>query len=294
MRELTFTVDARDDGRQLKHAVFSRLHIGRGLFSRIKFQNGLLLDGLPVHADHKVRAGQTVTLLLSEDTACRRTPQESPLHIAYEDEDLLIVVKPAPLPSQASVRQGENTLENYVAAHLIARGGFVYRPVNRLDKGVSGLMVIAKNAYAQHRLQSQLHTPDFLRKYLAVTEGIPSPAEGVIDAPIGKVSPEGVRRRISPDGKPSVTHYRTLQTASGRSLLEIRLETGRTHQIRVHLQSIGCPVAGDFLYGRETPELPGRMALHAFFLSCLHPVTGERLSFTAPMPEEWSCLITGK
>lgn len=291
MRELSFTVDFQDDGRQIKRAVFARLGIGRRLFSRIKFQNGLLLDGLPVHADHMVRSGQTVTLLLPEDGQSSRLPQASPLKIAYEDDHLLIVVKPAPLPSQASARQGSDTLENYVAAHLHGSGDFVYRPVNRLDKGVSGLMAIAKNAYAQHRLQILLHTPDFVREYLAVTEGIPSPAEGVIDAPIAKADPQGVKRCVSPEGKPSVTHYRTLQTAGGRGLLNIRLETGRTHQIRVHLQSIGCPVAGDFLYGRETPELPGRMALHAFRLSCPHPVTGERLSFWEPMPRELTDLL---
>jgi len=291
MRPLYFTVAFQDEGRQLKQVVFSRLKLGRGLFSRIKFQNGLLVDGVPTHADQRVQAGQTITLLMPEDNASRRLPQDVPLMIAYEDEDLLIVVKPAPLPSQASSRQGTDTLENYVTAYLSSCGPFVYRPVNRLDKGVSGLMAIAKNAYVQQRLQSQLHTPDFVREYLAVVEGIPNPPQGVIDAPIGKVSPEGVKRCISLEGKASVTHYETLQTGTERSLIKLRLETGRTHQIRVHLQSIGCPVVGDFLYGRETPELPGRIALHAFHLECIHPVTMKCLSLTVPMPEELEKLM---
>jgi 23S rRNA pseudouridine1911/1915/1917 synthase len=292
VRSLTFTVEDIDAGRTLKQVVFLRLRPGRHLFSRVKFQDGLLLDGVPTHADKRVEKGQTVTLLLPEDGQMRRLPQAIPLDLAYEDEDLLIVVKPAPLPSQASARQGTDTLENRVGAHLEADGAFVYRPVNRLDKGVSGLMAIAKNAYAQQRMQTQLHTASFVREYLAVTDGMPNPPMGIIDAPIGKISPQGVKRCISPDGKPSVTHYETLQTAAGRSLVKLRLETGRTHQIRVHLQSIGCPIVGDFLYGQESPHLPGRLALHSCSLSCLHPVTGALLSFSSPLPEDLSRLLT--
>ncbi len=291
MRKLSFAVDPGDDGKLLKQVVFARWKIGRRLFSSIKFQNGLLVDGIPARANQKVRAGQTVTLLMPEDSASSRLPQDAPLSVAYEDEDLLIVVKPAPLPSQASSRQGTDTLENHVAAHLQSGGPFVYRPVNRLDKGVSGLMAIAKNPYAQQRLQIELHTPDFVREYLAVVEGIPEPPSGVIEAPISKISPAGVKRCVSPDGKPSVTHYQTLKTCAGLSLVKLRLETGRTHQIRVHLQSIGCPVMGDFLYGRETSRLPGRIALHSFHLECLHPVTNQRLSLTSPLPEELARLM---
>ncbi len=291
MRKLSFTVESQDDGRQLKQVVFARLNPGRRLFSSIKFQNGLLVDGVPTHADQKVHAGQTVTLLLREGSESRRLPQAVPLTIAYEDADLLIVIKPAPLPSQASSHQGTDTLENHVAAHLQSGGPFIYRPVNRLDKGVSGLMVIAKNAYAQQQLQYKLHTPDFVREYLAVVEGIPQPLSGVIDAPIGKIHPNGVKRCITPDGKPSITHYETLQTCNNRSLVKLRLTTGRTHQIRVHMQYLNCPVVGDFLYGRETAELPGRIALHSFHLECLHPVTMKPLSLTVPLPEELEKLM---
>ncbi len=294
MRRLSIMIEPGDEGRQLKQAVFAHLKLGRHLFSRIKFQNGLLLDGVPTHADQRVRAGQTVTLLLPEGDESRRMPQNAPLSIAYEDEDLLIVDKPAPLPSQASSRQGENTLENYVAAHLMPSGPFVYRPVNRLDKGVSGLMVIAKNAYAQQRLQSQLHTPNFVREYMAVAEGILEPLSGTVDAPIGKVQPDGVKRCVDPNGKQSVTHYETLRTGNGRSLIRLRLQTGRTHQIRVHMQYLNCPIVGDLLYGQESNELPGRIALHSCHLSCVHPVTGELLSLVSPLPPEIHNLLEQK
>jgi 23S rRNA pseudouridine1911/1915/1917 synthase len=291
MHPLFLTIESCDEGRQLKQVVFSRLKLGHHLFSRIKFQNGLLVDGVPAHADQRVHAGQIITLILPKDSDSQRIEQAVPLSIAFEDEDLLIIIKPAPLPSQASAHQGTDTLENHVAAHLKSCGPFVYRPVNRLDKGVSGLMVVAKNAYAQQQLQRKLHTMEFIREYLAVVEGVPQQTSGVIDAPIGKIDPKGVKRYITPDGKHSITHYETLQTAGERSLVKLRLETGRTHQIRVHMQHIGCPVVGDFLYGQETAELPGRIALHSHHLECLHPVTMKPLSLTAPLPEELEKLL---
>ena len=151
----------------------------------------------------------------------------------------------------------------------------VYRPVNRLDKGTSGLMVVAKDGHVQDLLQRRLHSDAFLREYLALTEGVPDPPEGVIDAPVGKTDAASVKREVRPDGKPARTRYRVEEIRGSRALVRLRLETGRTHQIRVHLAHIGCPVCGDFLYGTELPEeFPRRFALHSAFLSFLHPVSG--------------------
>jgi len=291
VQPLSFVAAKEDEGKPIAQVVFTRLKVSRRLFSSIKFQNGLLVNGIPTHTSHKVHAGETIALLLPEYAQSRRLPQAVPLDISYEDADLLIVSKPAPLPSQASARQGTDTLENYTAAYLSAEGPFVYRPVNRLDKGVSGLMVIAKNAFAQHRLQCALHTPSFVREYLAVTEGLPEPADGTIEAPIGKVTPAGIKRCITPDGKPSITHYETLETKGTRGLIKLRLQTGRTHQIRVHLASIGCPVTGDFLYGRETDELPGRIALHSYHVSLVHPVTGKLTELYSQLPASLKNLL---
>ncbi len=291
MHPISFVVAPEDEGKPVAQVVFACLKVSRRLFGSVKFQNGLLVNGIPTHTIHRVLAGETVTLLLPERGEGGRLPQSVPLDIAYEDADLLIVSKPAPLPSQASFRQGTGTLENYVSAYLKNEQPFVYRPVNRLDKGVSGLMVIAKNAFAQHRLQSALHTPSFVREYLAVVEGVPDPAAGTIDAPIGKVTPKGVKRCIAPEGKPSVTYYEALETTGLRSLVRLRLQTGRTHQIRVHLQSIGCPVAGDFLYGREEAELPGRIALHSYHVALEHPVTHKPIDLHTALPLELKNLL---
>lgn len=136
-----------------------------------------------------------------------------------------------------------------------------------------------------------LHGPDFVRGYEAIVEGAPCPPEGTIDLPILKAPGATVRRMVGPGGKKCVTHYKTLEQKGGRSRLTIRLETGRTHQIRVHMAHMGCPVVGDFLYGKEDERLPGRFALHSAYLSCLQPVSGERIECRAPLPVELERLI---
>ena len=203
-----------------------------------------------------------------------------------------MIDKPAPLSTQSSPRQPDNTLENRLAWRYRDVPGFVFRPVNRLDKGTSGLMVAAKHAHSQMLLSRQLHTPEFAREYLAVTDGVPAEPEGVIDAPIGKADGATVRREVRADGKPSRTAYRTLEAGNGRALLRLKLDTGRTHQIRVHLSHIGCPVFGDFLYGTERPDaLPGRFALHSAYVRFLHPLTGQALEFESPLPGALRALL---
>ena len=255
----------------------------------LKFADCILLDGAPAHVGRAVAAGQTVMVQLRDEGAAL-APYDLPLRVPYRDADILIVDKPAPLPSIASARQDSATLENAVYACLGCPADFVYRPVSRLDKGTSGLMPIALNAVAHARMQRMLHTGQYVREYLAVTEGAPQADAGVIDRPIGHA--EGVRRCIDPSGKHAVTHYTVLErAANGRALLRLRLETGRTHQIRVHLQSLGCPIAGDYLYGEPLPQLAGRFALHAARMQLTHPMTGETLTFESPLPEALAALL---
>ena len=204
-----------------------------------------------------------------------------------------MIDKPAPLPTASSSRQDGVTLENAVFARQGCPEDFVYRPVNRLDKGTSGLMLAAMNAHAQHLLQKQLHGEDFIREYLAVVEGAPPAVEGVIDLPIGKADGATVRREVRPDGKEARTFYRVIEKGPRRSVVRLRLDTGRTHQIRVHMQALGCPVAGDFLYGTELASLPGRFALHSAYLRVRHPITGEWIERESPLPEELKALMEG-
>lgn len=294
MRVLSYVVPAEDDGRLIRRVARGRLGISSHQLARAKALGTLCLDGESVHADHAVRAGQVVSVTLMDEDAptVLVRPEDAPVSVLYEDDDLYVIDKPAPLSTQSSPRQPDNTLENRLAWRYRNVPGFVFRPVNRLDKGTSGLMVAAKHAHSQMLLSRQLHTPEFVREYLAVTEGIPAEPEGVIDAPIGKADGATVRREVRADGKPSRTMYRTLQTGGGRALLRLRLDTGRTHQIRVHLSHLGCPVFGDFLYGTERRDaLSERFALHSAYVRFLHPLTGQALEFESTLPEALQALL---
>ena len=285
-------IEPQESGYKLRDILRQVMKVSYSAMKSAKWDNRILVDGVPRQVDYIVQEGQRVTMLWPEDTPVYQLrPYALALHIPYQDEHLMVIDKPAPLASQSSAAHPDDSLENALFTYEGCPESFVYRPVNRLDKGTSGLMVVARTAHAQHRLQQLLHTPSFVRVYQAVTEGIPDPARGVIDAPIGKVDAASIRRIITPTGKPSRTHYQTLQTKNGRALVQLQLETGRTHQIRVHMASIGCPVCGDFLYGTELKQLPGRFALHACALTLLHPFTGEWLHLTSPLTADLAALL---
>lgn len=292
MEMLRHTIQPQEDGWRISRILRGVMHVSATQLKTARWHDCIRLDGVSARATDYVHAGQELVMLLETPAPLYHpTPWPLPLCIPYQDEALLVVDKPAPLPSQSSQRQPDNTLENALCAWAGNSPDYIYRPVNRLDKGTSGLMVVAQNAHTQQLLQMQLHTPDMCREYLAITDGAPADDSGVIDLPIGKAAGATVRRCIDPCGKPARTHYRVLHRADGRALIALRLETGRTHQIRVHLASLGCPVTGDFLYGTERAELPGRFALHSHRLQLRHPLTGQLLILCSPLPPELSVLL---
>ena len=292
MRKLTAVAGAEDAGRRVKYFVRGGMGVSCGQFAALKQRGGLLVNGQPVHANHALCPGDTVTVLLEDAARESAAPEEGPVNVVYEDEDLLIIDKSAPLATQCSPKQPGGTLENRLAhRYRDLPGGFVFRPLNRLDRGTSGLMAAAMNAHATQRLQRQLHTDAFLREYLAVVEGRME-GEGVVDAPIAKEQAATVRRVVDCErGQPAVTHYRVERPGERYSLVRLRLETGRTHQIRVHLAHLGHPVAGDFLYGTELAALPRRFALHSTYIRLTHPVTGEVIEAESPLPEALAKLL---
>ena len=283
MRTLTYTAHAADEGRAVKRIIRSKMAVSHGQLASLKQKNAVLLDGQSVHANEIVHAGQTISLLLADEEGGAAVPAEGDVNVVYEDEDILIVDKSAPLACMSGVHHPDDALENRLAWRY--RGeNYVFRPVNRLDKGTSGLMAVARHAHAQQVLQNMLHTDAYVREYLALAVGRVEPESGTIDAPIGKADGATVRREVRADGKRAVTHYETVARGENYTLLRVRLETGRTHQIRVHLQFIGHPIAGDFLYGEEDARLSGRFALHSARLVLTHPVTGERMAFESDAP----------
>ncbi len=283
MRKLDFDLTDREDGRLIGKLVKSLCRVSAGQYAKIKKYEGVLLDGTPAHADRRVHSGQTLSVLLPEEEA-EGDPGNLP--IVYEDDDLLIIDKPAPLSAMRSPRRKNGSLEEMMLRYLP-----VFRPVNRLDKGTSGLMVVAKNAYAQSILQSTLHSADFIRAYLAVVEGELKQERGRVELPIGKISENSVQRTVRADGKLCRTDYEVLERGNGRSLVRLVLSTGRTHQIRVHMAALGTPVAGDYLYGTPLPELPNRFALHSSYLRFLQPTNGKIIEYHSPLPEKLRRLL---
>lgn len=277
-------------GRTVKSVALKEMRLSRSLFSSLKFSSGLFLDGERAYADMRVAPGQVLKAAWEERGVGPMSPAAAPIRIVWQDEHYFIIEKPAPLPTLCSAHQDGPTLENALYACLSCPKDYVFRPVNRLDKGTSGLLAVAKDGHAQQLLQRQLHTDAFIREYRAVCEGRLPENAGVIDLPIGKPG-EGPRREVRPDGVRAVTHYWVEREQNGRTLARLRLETGRTHQIRVHLAALGCPIVGDYLYGAPDPALPGRFALHACALRFTHPFTGKILDFQSALPEALKAVL---
>ncbi len=284
-------VNPAEDGCSLHAVLRSAFQLSESAIRRAKWSGRLLINGQPARTVDPVHAGDLVCFLPehSEPVFLPR-PYTLEIPVPWQGGDLLIVDKPAPLASQSGKNHPDDSLENALFHQLGCPDGFVYRPVNRLDKGTSGLMAVALTGEEQARMQRLLHTASFQRTYLAVTDGLPPAEAGRIDLPIGKADGATIRRICRPDGKPCTTHYRVLRTAGNRALVRLVLETGRTHQIRVHLSALGCPVFGDFLYGSESPLLPGRFALHSAEI-VFPTLAGEVIRLTSPLPEALAALL---
>ena len=280
---MEYRVGPEEAGWKIREVLRRSMGVSYTALKSAKWNGRIRLNGEPARADARVADGDLVKIDWEEDVPVYQLkPYEFPLEIPYEDEHLLVVAKPGGIASQSSRNHPDDSLENAVYSYFGCPENFIYRPVNRLDKGTGGLMVIARTPHAQHLLQKELHTPAFRRRYLALTDGIPTEEEGTLDFPIAKVPGATIKRMIAPDGKPSRTRYRVLEKRENGALILLELETGRTHQIRVHLSHIGCPVQGDFLYGQERPEeFPGCFALHSAMVELRHPLTGETLRLTS-------------
>jgi 23S rRNA pseudouridine1911/1915/1917 synthase len=293
-RYLTLTITPELAGTEVNTLLRRQLGLSGTVLRRVKWlEDGITLDGVRVNVRVRAGEGQTLAVRLTDPAPSSGVvPAPGPLDIVYEDGDLAVVNKAPGVLVHPGHGHFDDTLGNFLMYHYKQVGDESdFHPVHRLDKGTSGLLVAAKHPHAQEKLKNQLHTGNFRRVYLAVCEGAPPQSHGTVDAPIGPAEGALVRREVRPDGKPARTCYRTVGPCGPRTLVELTLDTGRTHQIRVHMAHLGCPLTGDFLYGREDRGLIARPALHSARLELLHPVTGERLRFAAPMPADMAALI---
>lgn len=287
-RILTYRITEKDCGTEIIQFLREK-GFSRHLLSGMKADKGaILLNGERGFGHTPLAEGDVLQVRVLETECSEKIlPVEMKLDILYEDEDLLVINKPADMPIHPSVGNYENTLANGVAYYYLKQGKpFVYRCINRLDRDTTGGLILAKNALSAAILSTRMRNRRIRRTYLAVLEGI-LPEKGTISAPIARVEGSAIEREVNFEtGEPAVTHYERLAARNGYSLAELHLETGRTHQIRVHMKYLGFPLPGDYLYHPVYDRI-GRQALHSYQLEFVHPVTGEPLLFTAPVPEDF-------
>lgn len=299
----TYTVTDQDVNMTVKLILKKRLGFSKRLLIRLKQGEGKVTrNGRKVRLFADVIAGDVIQAELPAER-CHFIPQDIPIEAVYEDQDMLVINKQPWVVVHPTMGHPTGTIANGLMKRMEERGEhFKIRFVNRLDRDTSGLMMVAKNSHCQDVMTKQMKSDSVTKKYLAVVHGIIKEEAGTVDLPIGRKEPEDIRRCVMEDGYPSVTHYKVLRrfpekadtpewAAGGFTLLELRLETGRTHQIRVHMSHVGHPLAGDPLYGRQEPELIGRQALHAASLRFVHPVSGETVELAAPLPDDMEQLI---
>ncbi|HJD35108.1 MAG TPA: RluA family pseudouridine synthase [Candidatus Mediterraneibacter tabaqchaliae] len=287
-RIITYHIDARAGGLRTEQFLRRRGYSCQNLTQLKKMPESILINGVWSYMRTPLSAGDTLTVHIREtESSPNIPPVDLPLCIVYEDEDIIVVNKPAGMPVHPSLNNYMNSLANALMYYYQQQGKpFIFRCTNRLDRDTSGLTVVAKHMVSSGILSAMTARHKIRREYLAIVRGHVTPPSGTIDAPIGRAGTPLIERRIDFEhGERAVTHYRVVKEKNGHSLVSLVLETGRTHQIRVHMKYLGFPLVGDYLYNPDM-EYIQRQALHSHSLAFRHPITGEDLKFTAELPED--------
>ena len=286
------TVEKAHVGYTVENYLKQVLHYSGRKIQKLTRQKGILINNKPVYLQKKVTSGDVLKVLVEEDTSYGALPEEGSVQILYEDDHLLVLNKP---PRQLVHPAGQTTggtLANYLA-YLFQQRGVIstLRPVHRLDRDTSGCILFAKDSRSQFILEQQLKERLLTRTYWALVKGQPVPASGTMDAPIGPHPHQANRRVVSEKGEAAVTHYRMLEGFADKALLELTLDTGRTHQIRVHLAHMGCPILGDGMYGVRSSFI-SRQALHAASVRFYTVNQNQPVTVEAPLPPDFAQAIT--
>ena len=292
-RVIHYTIKQEDDGRIAARYLRGIGYSHRNLSWLKEDPCGVCLNRSPIHLNARLHAGDLLTISIREDDRPSLDAVPLDFQILYEDEDLLVVDKPAGMPLHPSFQNTDNTLANALTWYYQEKGiPFVFRCSNRLDRDTSGLTIVSRHRIAAGMISEMGVRREIRREYLALVRGSIVPPAGTIDAPIGREEGSIIARRIDPvNGERAVTCYRVLKEQAGLSLVSLVLETGRTHQIRVHMKSIGHPLIGDHLYNPDDRLLISRQALHAHRLTFVHPIKRIPLSFASPLPDDMARLI---
>lgn len=290
---ITYVVDADDNLVYLRDVFRKKLPLSHALLAKLKVQEKISVNGQIARTNYRLQPGDVVTVDLNLEESSHITPQNIPVEIIYEDADILVVNKPPGLAVHPVKNRLEGTLANALTYYWLQQGeSRLFRPINRLDKGTSGLILIGKSQYAHQAMFRQQKQRLIKRSYQALVEGEFKEDRGTIDLPIGHADPgSNACRRVDPvAGKPAITHYQVIKRYQNYTLLSLHLETGRTHQIRVHLSYLGYPICGDSLYGSKS-SLLSHQALHAGHISFLQPRSLEPLEFQVKPPADMQHLL---
>lgn len=303
---LECTVAPADAGKRLDSFLSAAFSLSRSAAERLLSEGRVTVVGGEANKKYRLRGGEQIALHLPEPTPAEAEPEDIPLHIIYEDEDIVVVNKPAGMVVHPAAGNERGTLVNALLYHCkgsLSGVGGVERPgiVHRIDKDTAGLLVVAKNDAAHQHLSDQLKVHRVSRIYRAIVLGNLKEDEGTVNAPIGRHPVDRKRMAIMRrpgEGREAITHYRVLQRFGQMTLVECRLETGRTHQIRVHMASLGHPLLGDPVYGGDGTKFEARhkslfcgQFLFAGELALIHPRTGEEMRFTAPIPADFDTVL---
>ena len=291
-RIFNYTIPTEYNNHTLLSFLKDKLYSSQIITHLKRTENGILLNGKWGRVRDILHTGDMLTINLIETESSENIiPTNLPLDIVHEDEDILVVNKPADMPIHPSQGNYDNTLANAVAYYYQQKNEtFTYRCINRLDRDTTGLLIIAKHMYSASLLSEMVASREIHREYLAIATG-EVPKEGIIIAPISRVDGSTIERHVDElQGDYACTHYKSLAYNNGFSLVSLKLETGRTHQIRVHMKHIGHPLPGDFLYNPDYSVIK-RQALHSHKLSFKHPITGVDMEFVAELPKDMKTIM---
>ena len=298
MENFSYQISVGEEERLDKWLTGAVSGLSRSYIQKCIKEGQALVNGMPEKANYRLRVDDEVSFSIPEAVEPEIAAEEIPLSILYEDSDILVVDKPKGMVVHPAPGHYSGTLVNAVLFHCkgqLSGINGVLRPgiVHRIDRDTTGSLIICKNDLAHQKIAEQLKVHSLNRSYRAIVYGVVAEEEGTVDAPIGRDEKDRKRMAVNQkNGKPAVTHYRVLERFRGHTYIECRLETGRTHQIRVHMTSIGHPLLGDEVYGtRKTPFHLEGQTLHAYVLGFLHPVSGEYVEVTAPLPDYFQRLL---
>lgn len=287
-QNIDYIIDEDSAGLRVEQFLRRKRYSGQNLSEIKRMPKSILVNGVHYYMRQELSKGDHLQVRICETKNSEKIPPTNlPLNIIYEDEDLLVLNKPAGMPIHPSLNNYTNSMANALAYYFQSQGKpFIFRCCNRLDRDTSGLTIVSKHLVSGSILSDMTKYREVHREYLAIARGSVTPSEGTIQAPLGRKEGTIIERTVDWEhGEDAVTHYKVVKEANGHSLVSLRLETGRTHQIRIHMKYLGYPLIGDYLYNPDM-EYMTRQALHSHHMEFTHPITGEHMSFTAPLPED--------